>query len=160
MINPPTASYNGIKSQFIHNLCSPFGIQTLWLWLRETRDRIKKISCIWKTLGTTLESACVFYLSVLGTPGAMGVDVRGWAARVSASILIKSTDRSLTILLGILEAVNTDRESGKAISRKWVNVPLPASLPTGGRGTRLTVVRAENTSGVLAGNLEIGDIRC
>ena len=56
----------------------------------------------------------IFYLSA--TSGTKGTDVRGWVTRVSASNSIKHTDRSLTILLRILEAVDRNREPGRAIS--------------------------------------------
>ena len=99
-----------------------------------------------------------FYLSA--TSGTKGTDVRGWVTRVSASNSIKHTDRSLTILLRILEAVDGTRESGQTISCERVDVPVPAGLSTGSRGTGFTVARAEDTSGVCAGNLDINGIRC
>jgi hypothetical protein len=46
---------------------------------------------------------CTFYLHILATSGTMGGDMRGWAGRVSAANEVKQPDRSLTVLLGVLE---------------------------------------------------------
>jgi hypothetical protein len=101
-----------------------------------------------------------FYLSTLSTSRTKRVDVGGWATRVSASILVERTERSLTVLLRILEAADTNRESDNAISRESMSVPLPAGSRAGGRGAALTMGGTEDAPSIFAGNLDITRIRC
>ena len=61
---------------------------------------------------------CTFYLHVLAASRTMGGDMRGCAGRVSAANEVKQPDRSLTVLLGVLETAETNRQSGNAISHR------------------------------------------
>lgn len=104
--------------------------------------------------------AYVSYLSALGTPRAKGIHVGGWEMRVSASNHVGRTERSLTVLLRILEAADVNRKSDNAISAVSMNAPLPTGSLAGGGSTALTMVGAKDAPSIFARNLDVSEVRC